>query len=436
MRERAFQAWHAILRWLAEWQIVPVALIAAALVLLPQRLPLYAQASLLLLIPLLWMAHRLARGRFWTPHPLDLPLAVLVVTLPVGLWASPLPLESLPLLFQRLAAVALLYAVVNSLHTAARLRLAAALLLPGTALLSVMGLLGAQRSSKLLPSPWTAAIPRLPLSFWNAASSGFNANIVAGLLAIFVPVTAAYALFALRRPLRPRGLARAAFLGALTAIEGLVLLYTQSRGGLIAFGVALLVVAVSRDRRWLWLLPLGAAALGGLLLTVGPQSLLDLLPGDAGHSAIPSTAGRLELISRGLYMLQDFAFTGIGLGMFSRILPLLYPLFLAGPDTVMPHVHDIYLQAGIEHGLPGLIAFLALLLLLVTMGVQSIRWSRRQPWEPLAAGLLAGLVAFLVHGLVDVVASSPRAQLLIWGHWGLLTALWLHARARRSPDGA
>ncbi len=428
----------SVLRCLTDWQIVPVAFIAAALVLLPNRLPLYAQGALLLGIPLLWLAHRLVRGRFWTPHPLDLPLLILVATLPVGLWASPLPQESLPLALQRIAAIALLYATVNTLNTGGKLRLATATLLIGTALLSFLILIGMRQISKfpVLPQSILDRIPHRVLSFWNPESKGFHTNIMAGLLALFIPITVAYAFFAIRRPLRRWKAVGIALLWGLVAAESLVLLYTQSRGGIIGLAAAMLVVAIARDRRWLWILPLVAATVGGAIAFYGIQPFLDLLPADAGSGAMTSGAGRLELASRGLYMIQDFAFTGIGLGTFPSVLSLLYPLFLISPEAHIPHAHNIYLQAGIEHGIPGLIAFLAMLILLATMGVQAVRWSREQWWEPLAVGLLAGLVAFLVHGLVDVITSSPRVQLLVWSHWGTLTAVWLHARAQRTTDGA
>jgi putative inorganic carbon (HCO3(-)) transporter len=151
---------------------------------------------------------------------------------------------------------------------------------------------------------------------------------------------------------------------------------------------------------------------------------------------VQSAAGRLELFSRAIYMLEDFSFTGIGLGMFPRILSLLYPLFLVGPDTEVPHAHNILLQAGVDHGIPGLVVFLALLILLGVLGIQAIRESRGRPWEPLAIGLLAGLIAYLVHGQVDAYGYTPRAHILVWGHFGLLTAVWKSTRLRAAAGKA
>ncbi len=410
--------------WTADWQIVLVGLLVPIYVFFAGRFPLSALGLGLLVLPLLWLLHWVARGRPFTPTPLDLPLLVWTLTLPVGLWASPLPEVSLPLLFQEVVAIAFFYALVNSLNGEKKRKLAIIGLLAATALLAGLGLLGMQRTAKLpLLAGALDLLPKQVLSFWNPESQGFHSNITGGILALFVPVTVAYA-WAESWPLRLRRLPLALGLWLLAAGEALVLILTQSRGAIAGFAVALGVVAVARDRRWAPLL-LVVALVGALgAAAYAPQLSPDLLLGDVAGSAVSSAEGRLELFSRGLYMLQDFPFTGVGLGMFSRVLPLLYPLFLVGPDTEVTHVHNVYLQAGIDHGLPGLIAFLAILVLLGVMGARAIGLSRGRSWEPLAIGLLGGLAAFCVHGLVDVVSSSPRAHLLIWVHWGLLAAVW------------
>ena len=81
------------------------------------------------------------------------------------------------------------------------------------------------------------------------------------------------------------------------------------------------------------------------------------------RKALGGADQRLEIWSRALYMLQDFPFTGIGMGAFRQVANLLYPFFLAGPDAEIPHAHNIFLQVGVDLGLPGLIAWLALLIL-------------------------------------------------------------------------
>ncbi len=403
--------------WLADWQIIPVGLLSPLLI-FPDRFSPILVSVALLAIPVLWVLHRLARGRFFTATPLDIPLLVLLAALPVGLWASAIPDVTVPHIIKYLLAIAVIYALVNTFNSADKVTWAGWAVLAGVALVAAASLLGtAWGGGKLpfLPAVLAERVPRLINAFWNP--KGFHPNIVGGILAMWAPVTAAYLITGRSWS------GRLLFFLLLTA-EGLTLMLTQSRGGMLGFAAALLVVAVGRDRRWLWglliLLLVAAAGVG----FYGVQPSIDLVMSGAGDSAVSSAEGRLELFSRGLYMLQDFPFTGIGPGMFPEVLPVLYPLFLVGPDTVVPHVHNIYLQMGIDHGFPGLIAFLALIILLVVMGVQAIRSSRGRPWEPLAIGLLGGLAAYLVHGLVDATGFTPRAHIMVWTHFGLMAALW------------
>jgi len=245
---------------------------------------------------------------------------------------------------------------------------------------------------------------------------------------MFAPVTAAYLLFPGRW--RWRLLA-----GGVLVVVGGALILTQSRGAMVGLAFGLVVVAIARDRRWAWgLVALGVAVAAGLLI-YGAGPALDLLLGGALGDAAAGSEVRRELISRGLYMISDFSLTGIGPGMFPKVLPLLYPLFLVGPDTVMPHVHNVYLQQGIDHGLPGLIAFLALMILLGVMGWQAARAGRRAPWGSLAAGLLGGLAAYLLHGWFDAIDAGSRGHWFVWALFGLLAAVWHWSRVADDATG-
>ncbi len=404
-----------MLIWLADWQVIPVGLICSILIFPDRFSPLWVSLAVLA-IPVLWLLHRLARGQFLTRTPVDLVLLFLLCTLPVGWWAAALPELAISHLIKYLASTAFLYALVNTLAGRGRERTergdrpviwAGVVVLGVTALLSVVSLLGIARTgSKYLPAGVSQAIPRLITAFWNPA--GFHPNIVGGFLAMSIPVTAAYAWSA-------RKGAHRLLLGVLLLFELAVLFLTQSRGALLGLGAALMVVAVARNWRWAWVG--GIALVAGLIAvaTMGLQPALDLVVGGLGRSTVQSAAGRLELFSRAIYMLEDFSFTGIGLGMFPRVLSLLYPLFLVGPDTEIPHAHNILLQAGVDHGIPGLVAYLALLIVLVRLGIQAIRESRGRPWEPLAIGLLAGLIAYLIHGQVDAYGYTPRGGIFWFG---------------------
>lgn len=418
--------WRAALAWVADWQIVPVVLLAP-IFMLADRLPGGVVALAAVAILPLWGIRRVVRGRFFEATPVDIPLLVLAATLPVGVWASAVPVLSLPLLLQNLLGLTLFYALVNSLTSARRVELAGWVMLAGTAVLTGLGLIGTAwgTGDKFLPVELSQRIPYLMGTFWYSA--GLHPNLVGGVLATLAPLTAAYAWSTRSWPLR-------LLLWLLFLIASLALILTQSRGALMGFAVALVVVAIGCKRRWLWPV-LALAAIAALIVALfGGPSALDSAIETAGASAVLSGELRLELLSRGIYMVQDFPLTGIGLGMFPQVLPILYPSLLMGVGGEVGSVHNLYLQMGIDHGIPGLIAYLAFLMLLWVMGIRAIRLSRGQPWEPLAIGLLGGLAAYCTHGMVDAIWATPRSSPIIWGCWGVLTAAWCWARASAQAD--
>jgi putative inorganic carbon (HCO3(-)) transporter len=135
-------------------------------------------------------------------------------------------------------------------------------------------------------------------------------------------------------------------------------------------------------------------------------------------------------------MIQDFPFTGVGMGTFTAVADRLYPFFLYAPGTV-EHAHNLFLQVAVDLGLPGLVAWLAILLGLgysagwlvkISSGDAHVLPGRSLAmtgrWRlGLAAGLLAALVALVVHGLTDAVTwGMVRPAPLVWLLWGLIAA--------------
>jgi putative inorganic carbon (HCO3(-)) transporter len=160
--------------------------------------------------------------------------------------------------------------------------------------------------------------------------------------------------------------------------------------------------------------------------------------GQAGPASsalsLETLEGRFEVWSRALYGIRDFPITGMGLNTFRHIVHILYPLFIVGPEVDLGHAHNEFLQAALDLGLPGLVAFVALYL-----GAFSLLW---QIWhlpkstamkesistQALALGLGGGLVAHVVYGLTDAVALGAKPGLIFWMLLGLITGLFLQTR--------
>jgi putative inorganic carbon (HCO3(-)) transporter len=137
---------------------------------------------------------------------------------------------------------------------------------------------------------------------------------------------------------------------------------------------------------------------------------------------------RQEVWRWSLVAIEDFPFTGTGLGAFRRVVHRLYPITVPATYDIA-HAHNIFLQVALDLGLPGLVAYLGLLALALRMGWQAAR--RDAAARPWAWGLLAGLLALHAYGLADALAPGSKPALLFWLALGLLCAM---ARLAQSRD--
>jgi putative inorganic carbon (HCO3(-)) transporter len=387
--------------------------------LFPTYVPPWAIAGSLAGLALFLVAGHLLAGRMVVRTPLDVTVVLLLLLLPITVLVTPDRDLTMPHVYKVIGSVALFYGVIGMLEEKPWFGLSALAISTLGVVLAALTLFGTEWT--LAKFPWlpfdpNQLFPRLVHPFWNP--QGFSSTIAGGTLAMLVPIPVAYLIFG-RRPL--------ARLGALLAvgIVTLVLLFTQARGALVALATGTGAMLAAHDRRWLIVAVL-AVVVGMLVwrsagVSSPAGSTLDVSAGSAVHSA----QGRLELWSRGCMMLQDFPFTGIGFGLVVKVMPMLYPTFVVDNDRGIEHVHNLYLQAGVDLGFPGLIATLAFLLGLCYLSWCAVRRASTTGLEPLAAGMLGGIVVFAVHGFTDNITFYAKAHLIAWALFGVAVAVWL-----------
>jgi O-antigen ligase len=111
------------------------------------------------------------------------------------------------------------------------------------------------------------------------------------------------------------------------------------------------------------------------------------------------------------------------------VVPVLYPLFSIDPTTDIGHAHNAFLQAALDLGIPGLIAYLSVHISAFAMLVSTWRRRGRLPFpEPLSRALIlglgGGLAAHLIYGLTDAVALGAKPGVLWWILLGLVASLY------------
>jgi putative inorganic carbon (HCO3(-)) transporter len=424
--------------------------LAAPLLLFPTLRPGLTAVALVVLAAL-WLLCWFARGEPWPVTLFNGALLLFAITIPVAVWASAFPPVTLPKATGLVLGLAAFRALVLAVRDRRSLSLAVtALCLVGGAIVAV-GLAGVAWPAKVsVLGVLTERIPRLIASLPGLAAAGISPNQLAGALTLYLPlaVALAWGWRHFRRESVPFLLPAANVVFACLVAGALVL--TQSRSGWIGGAAGLLSLVtlwgLSDRRRWMRALSAALPALAlvivlVVLLYVGPEAVGEALYGVTEESietvaGVVSLQGRIEIWNRALYAIQDFPFTGCGLGTFRRVVHILYPLFLIPPDTDVAHAHNIFLQTALDLGLPGLIAYLALLGIAMTAC-----WRCAHRGGPLvratALGLAAGLVGLHVYGLADAVALGSKPGVAFWFALGLTAALPNVARqAVREPEKA
>lgn len=245
-------------------------------------------------------------------------------------------------------------------------------------------------------------------SFRLLAPDAIHPNIMASLMILLLPFPLAYVLVHVSR----RELIWWLWLAVL-GLTGVVLLLTKSRGGYLAILVAALVTLWLAGRRILALVLLGGTAVAILWLLYSASDAL-LLTETANGLTDPSTMQfRLQVWQVALRMLSDFPFTGVGIGAFNDVAMRLYPI----AESNNPGTHNIFLQVGVDLGLPGLIVYVALLLLVVYMGWMTLKKARKTQDTNLQAmmiGAIAGIAGYSAHGLLDNGLWSTQVSFVPW----------------------
>ncbi len=375
----------------------------------------------------LWLLRWWAYGRLTRPAPTNLVVFLFIALVPLSLAVTPTPAVTRVQAGYLLAGVVLYFAVLNRVRDFRQCRIllgASIVLVLALAVFSPL-LIENHERIRWLPAGITALARRLP--------ERINPNVLAGNLAPWWPLTLALAWYPpVGHPRLWRVLA-----GVTWLVLGLLLVGSAARGvwlALLVTGLFLLPLVWPRLRRG-W--PLVPALVWLAVAQRLPERLatVTLETGILGGLAV-----RAEIWRRAVFALGDFALTGMGMGAWEQVAPLLYPYLQIGLNTPVPHAHQLFLQVGLDLGVPGLALFVAIMGLSVWMAHQSFVHYRRQP-DPesrsraaLALALLAGLLISLGHGLVDAVTWGTKPAVLTWLLLALITLLYLSTETPASSE--
>ncbi len=207
--------------------------------------------------------------------------------------------------------------------------------------------------------------------------------------------------------------AKRALMGFMVIVIVAALILSQSRGGIISLfaGLAGMSLLLGTRRRFRGSWKVLVIVLPALLVAVwlGIDPLLDKL-----KSTAPGVAPGVGDEARGaltrdlLRIISDHPWLGIGPGAFGEV----YPLYqTAAPEYHYTYAHNDWLQLLAEWGLVGTALF-AVLTGVYWRKLLS-RWRRRRNSEILflSAGAAGGVLAVMVHALLDFSLRIPAVAL-------------------------
>ena len=388
---------------------------AVGLSMLFERLLLPAVVLLILLF-----GYRLVTRSGFYRTPADWGIGGLILLIPVTLWASALPEITIPQILRLLTGIGIFYAIINGITTQQNLKFSILVISFLGIILALIGLVNTTWILGKLPLIPGSLYSRLP----TILADTIHPNVLAGFLVILIPIIVAILLFAWRDLSR-----RERFFHTIAALLiSLLILLTQSRGAISAFFVIVgVLIALRWKYGWVAVVILALIAIIAIT-TIGTSAFID--QADITGDSAKKLDGRIEIWSRGIYMLTDFPITGIGMGLFGEIADALFPFFVNRPGSV-PHAHNLFLQIGVDLGIPGLISWVSILLIIGFTCWRLYRNAKPEPWMAgLGAGILCSQIGLAVHGMTDSVTwGMVKLAPIVWGIWGFAIAAWFIFRS-------
>ena len=412
--------------------LLAVTAVLYAVLMIADLLPLWGLAAL----AGLWLLYTILNRRLSPATPLDMPILAMLIILVLSWFVTVDRALSISKIEGLLLGITLFYLLTNYLWRTRQLRLVIPALVALALGVAALGLVGADWdfAQETALSPIYARLPHLISAVPRSTFNGINVNTIGGALGFFVPLLfsllwdeGAYGRTFINSKQKTKTRLYKVFLFIAFCFCGTLLVLTQSRGAMLGSAAGMLAVAIWKDRRFLWLLPIILAVLAAVFVFVGQGNLSNLVSNlDSNeYSTLP---GRMEAWRNTLYLIQDFPITGTGIGTYSKLFNEVYtfiPFALQGAGSA--HAHNSYLAVAADLGLPGLILYMALFSGTARMALKVVRTSRNIT-QALVIGLACGLLSHMVFGITDAYLLGTKLGGIMWIFFGIIAAINAHKK--------
>jgi putative inorganic carbon (hco3(-)) transporter len=145
---------------------------------------------------------------------------------------------------------------------------------------------------------------------------------------------------------------------------------------------------------------------------------------------ISSDASNLERINRwrsAIRLFQERPLFGWGPGTYQMVYA---PFQLSEDETIittnigdMGNAHSEYLGPLADSGLPGMLLFMALAVIIFITGLRNIKNAKTKELRRLSLGITLGFITYLTHGFLNNFLDTDKASVLFWGFAAILVAI-------------
>jgi putative inorganic carbon (HCO3(-)) transporter len=418
-------------RWLLLFEGILLVCVITPLLLFPNINTTLTLAAIALLAGLWSLGWLLARRPLLPPSPLSPALLLWGLAVGVGIIVTADPNLTFPKATGLLLGYAYWRYIVIALQTRQLINLGVIFfLLTGLGMMFVGTISTNWRVKVPLLNNLLSLLPSQLIQLPGGSLEGTHANELGGTIIIFLPLL--LVVLTGWQVIRKTPLLIISLFGVAISAS-LLLVLTQSRsawiGGVGGFSSLLFfwfIFLPPSRLRMVGRIFLGLVVVVIILLLVRTDwnqiiQFWEAPPRDTAVGTLTTFNFRRQLWRSAIEVIEDTPFTGTGLGAFRQVVPRLYPISASNYDDVA-HAHNIFIQVAVDTGLPGLIAYLAILVSSTALCYQVARQGGED--KRLVLGLLAGLVGLHFFGLTDTIAPGAKPGLLLWLSLGLIVAIY------------
>lgn len=206
-------------------------------------------------------------------------------------------------------------------------------------------------------------------------------------------------------------------------------LFTMSRGAWLGLAVAALLFSLVVDRKLFTLM-----MIGGIF-----SCFLPFVQSRIGYLFTPAFQESNQRAGRGVRWDRAFEYvtdadawtTGLGYGMYGGAVAMQNQI---NPSYTYTYVDNYYVKIIAENGILGLTGLLTMLTGLFWNGARSCAKNKDNEFKPLCAGMLMGLIGFMVQSFFECLWEEPYLMALFFTVAAMLIYAGFHRETTESAE--